>query len=180
MANAMKKNILPIICKIIFWTAIFFLCASLWTYTLGQSNNIEFKDSKTSQFFYEIFFIYTPIAILLTLFGTIKKSYGVFYNIFTSFTTVALSVFIFYVLVQSIFTIGFGAWTTTNIPYQHKENPSRQIKEQLFDLGALGYGGTRVVELQPFMFFFNKVNEIDTNRIDKKEWQLVNKNGDLK
>ena len=79
-----------------------------------------------------------------------------------------------------MFMIGFGAWVTLNIKYEDKSNPNHQIREQIFDIGALGYGDTRVAEVKPFAIIFWEVSEIDTTTIDKTKWKLINKDLDIK
>ena len=54
------------------------------------------------------------------------------------------------------------------------------IKEQLFDIGALSYGGTRIVEIKPILHFWILPTVIDTSTINKSEWENVNEQGDIK
>ena len=56
----------------------------------------------------------------------------------------------------------------------------REIQEQLYDIGAFGYGGQRTVEIKPFLYFFILPTPIDTLSINKEEWEFVNKQGDIK
>lgn len=82
-------------------------------------------------------------------------------------------------MVSLIFKIGFGAWTTVTTIYRHKTE-GKLIKEQLFDVGALGYGGRRIVEIKPILNFLILPTQIDTLSINKNEWLYVNEQGDLK
>ena len=155
-----------------------FIC--IWTLTIGQSVNYEFQDSYLASEFYYYVFLWTPVLILLTLFGTVKKSHSNFTKTIVIIATILSSIASFFILLKYIFMIGFGAWITLNIKYEDKSNPKHQIREQIFDIGALGYGDTRVAEVKPFAFLFWKVNEIDTNTIDKMKWKLINKDLDIK
>ena len=78
-----------------------------------------------------------------------------------------------------IFSFGFGAWTTVTTLYKHKTE-NREIKEQLYDIGAFGYGGQRIVEIKPFLYFWVTPTPIDTLTINKTEWDYVNDQGDIK
>ena len=83
-------------------------------------------------------------------------------------------------LLNNLFTIGFGAWTTYNIAYEDKTNPERQIREQRYDVGALGYGEDRIVEVKPFAGLFWKVATVDTTNMDRAKWIRVDKEADMK
>lgn len=78
-----------------------------------------------------------------------------------------------------LFSFGFGTWITETTIYKHKfEN--RQIKEQLYDIGAFGYCGRRIVEIKPFFKYWIRPTPIDTLTFKKNEWKLVNEQGDIK
>ena len=169
-----------IIFRVIFWSSLLFLAIFLWTITIGQIINYEFRDYKIAGDFYNIIFGGIPIAILLTLFGTLKKHHGKTRRILTIFATVGLTALTFMFLLNNLFTIGFGVWTTFNIAYEHKADFERQIREQRYDVGAFGYGGDRVVEVKPFAKLFWKVTPVDTTKIDKTKWKRVDKEADVK
>ena len=171
---------LRIIFKIIFYCSIVFLIILLWTVICGQKVNIDFRDSHIQSQFYSILFMGMPIAILLTLFGSIRKCYSRKRKILTIIATGLLSIFSFFYIMGSMFTIGFGHWSTMNIAYESKGNPSIQIREQQYDIGALGYGERRVVEVKPFLLLFWKTIPVDTVTIDKTQWRRIDKEGDVK
>lgn len=166
--------------RLIFWTSLLFLAVLLWTLTIGQTINYEFKDSKTANNFYNVILGGTPIAILLTLFGTFKKHHDNVRKLLTICSTVGVTVVAFMFLLNNLFTIGFGTWTTFNIAYEDKTNPERQIREQRYDVGALGYGDDRIVEVKPFGGLFWKVVTVDTTNIDSAKWIRVDKEADMK
>jgi hypothetical protein len=171
---------LKVLYRIIFWSSLLFLAAFLWTVTIGQTINFDFRNHKTANDFYNVILPGTPIAILFTLFGTLKKRQDKTRKLITIFATTGLTVLTFMFLVNNLFTIGFGAWTTFNIAYEYKTNPERQIREQRYDVGALGYGGNRVVEVKPFAGLFWQVSPIDTTKIEKAKWVRVDKEADVK
>ncbi len=57
---------------------------------------------------------------------------------------------------------------------------NKEIKEQLYDIGAFGYGGQRTVEIIQFLKYWVLPTKIDIMTIDKIEWSFVNKQGDIK
>lgn len=157
-----------------------FLSISLCIITIGQALSYEFRNTDFGKEFYFYIFTLLPVAILLTLFGTIKRKHSVIRKTTTIILTAAFASFCFLFLLNNIFTIGFGAWKTFNIAYENKHAPEHQIIEQRYDIGALGYGDSRVVEVKPVAGIFWKVIKVDTNKIDKTNWMRVDKEGDVK
>lgn len=173
-------NMFKVTFRFIFWISAIFLAISIWTLTVGRVLNYEFRNTRLESDFYYWIFTLTPIFILLTFFGTIKKRHGVFRKVLIIILTVSIAAFCFFYLLSNMLRIGFGAWTTFNIAYENKNNSEPQIREQRYDAGALGYGGYRVVEVKPFAILFWKVTPVDTTKIDKSDWKRVDKEGDLK
>lgn len=171
---------MKVIFKTIFYLSLLFLAISLWAITIGQSINFEFKNYQLANEFYNIILPGTPIAILITLFGTLKNRQSSVHKISIVLITILLTFCSFIFLLNNLFTIGFSRWSTFNIAYEHKTERDRQIREQRYDSGALGYGGNRTVEVKPFAFFFWKIIPVDTTKIDKTIWIRVDKEGDVK
>lgn len=165
--------------KFIFWLALTIIAISIFTLTIGQIIPIEFKNNTNQSDFYSFIFFGLPISICLTLFGTIKSKNNKSKNLLIGFLTIVLSIMCFLVLVTSIFSIGFGAWTNETILYRNKYNKELTIKQQIYDLGAFGYGKRRTAELKPFLNYFEIVKIVDTTKIDKTKWLKVNEEGDL-
>ena len=170
---------MQVIKKTIFWTAIAFIGLTIFSLTIGQILPYEFADYKIMHKFYDIIMQGLPVAILLTLFGTIKRKKTKTQNLTLLGLTVLTSILSFFVMVSLMFRIGFGAWTTVTTIYRHKTE-NKEIKEQQFDVGALGYGGQRIVEIKPILKFWILPTKIDTAKINKNEWTFVNEQGDIK
>ena len=168
-------KIIKILLKIIFWLAVIFTGISFYSLIIAQNINIEFADWHLMQKYYDAIFGWLPLTVLLTLCGTIKKENSKLKNIIIAITTITASIFSFFILVGSMFSIGFGAWINTTTLYGNRKNPQITIKEQRFDEGALGYGGTRIVKLKPFMKYWYIVNTIDTTTLNKNGWILLNR-----
>jgi hypothetical protein len=165
--------------KIIFWTSLAFIVLTIFSLTIGQKLPYEFADYKVMHSYYDTIMLGFPISIVLTLFGTIKRKNTKTKNWTFISLTVLSSILAFALMASLIFKIGFGAWTTEMTLYKHKTE-NDLIKEQLFDIGALGYGGHRIVKIKPILKFWILPEPIDTSKIDKNKWVLVNEQGDIK
>ena len=171
MTRAIKKTI--------FWTAITFIVLTIFGLTIGQILPYEFANYKLQHWFYDTIIQGLPIAVLLTLFGTIRQENTKTRNWTFIGLTVLISILCFVAQFFLIFSFGFGAWTTETTIYKHKTE-NKAIKEQLYDIGAFGYGGRRIVEIKPILKYWILPTAIDTLTIDKSEWKFVNEQGDIK
>lgn len=174
------SNVFNIFRKLIFWGAIIFLSIAIYSLTIAQNVPIEFADWRVMHNYYNIVFGGVPMAILLTLFGTIKKRGSILGNVVICFITVFMVFLSYMILIGMMFSIGFGAWINESILYQKTTDQTITINEQIFDVGALGYGGKRIVKLEPFMRYWNTITLVDTSSIDKSKWSVTNNEGDIK
>jgi hypothetical protein len=163
----------------IFWLTIIFIIVALFALTIGQYLPVYFKNYKTQSNFYYLVFTGLPFAILLTLFGTLKREHSKYKNWTIGTLTVLSAGFSFFILMFIMFTIGFGAWTNETILYRNNDDKNITINQQIFDIGALGYGGRRTVKLKPLFVIFQTVENIDITKIDKAKWTYVNEDGDI-
>jgi hypothetical protein len=174
----MKKNVLRAgkgLLKIIFYGSLIFLGIAVFSITIAQGISIEFKDWRVMHDYYDIIFELLPFAVLLTLSGTIKKRYTKLKNLSITGITIMTFFFSCFMIMGLMFRIGFGAWIDQETLYQNRANQSISVKRQIFDAGALGYGGTRIVKLKPFLYYWNIITEVDVEDLDQKEWVLVAK-----
>ena len=160
--------------KIIFWNSILFLLFVVLTFTVGQYINIEFKSSLVSFDFYSSLFFWTPIAIILTLFG-LKKTYSPARKIATSIVTIILSAIVWEILFLISFAEGFHIWRTTTIIYENNENPNKQIREMELRDYSYNPSKKRIVQTEIFLGKFLKISNVDTNKIDKNSWKRTDK-----
>ncbi len=168
-----------IILRIIFWLTIVFIVVAFYALIFGQSSTYEFADWKLSKQFYDTIMQGLPIAILLTLIGTIKRTNDKSKNITIIFTTITGSMFSFFVMASMLFSVSFLTITNDTLLYRHKANSTTVIITQVIGQGTLGADGHRVVKLEPFLKFWNKTSIIDTTRINKAGWIFVNKKIDV-
>ena len=167
-------TILNITCKIIFYIALVFIGVAIFGLTSGQSLDYEFANSDTSRRFYDIIMPGLPIAILLTLFGTIKAKHDKSGNIGIAVFTIIACVISFFIMVSMLFSVGFIVIENDSVLFREKDNPKIIIAKQTIGQGALGSDGHRIVKLEPFLILWNKVSFVDTATINKNEWNFVN------
>jgi hypothetical protein len=167
-------TLLIILRKSIFWLTLIFIAITLFSLTVGQSLNYEFANNDLSSNFYNIIMPGLPIAILLTLFGTIKMKNQKSTNISIIILTILASVISFFIMVNMMFSVGFLVIENEAVLFRKKDNSNIIIAKQSIGQGALGEDGHRIVQLQPFLKFWNRVTIIDTTSIDKGRWKFVN------
>jgi hypothetical protein len=163
----------------IFWLTIIFIIIAFFSLTIGQYLSIDFKNYKTQSDFYYFVFTGLPFAFLLTLFGTLKKQNSKSKNWTIGILTVLSAGISFFILMFTMFMIGFGAWVNETILYRKNDDKNITINQQIYDVGALGYGLKRTVQLKPIFIFFQTVENIDTTKIEKAKWTYVNEEGDI-
>ena len=157
----------------LFWSSIAFLLLFVWTVSFGQWSNLEFRDQELRSDFYNILFDGTPLAVLATLSGTIKKQHTRLRNRLTIFATACAFIVAVWFLLSQMFTLGFSSWTTSEIMYRDRQDSTKQVLRQRFDAGALGYGRERIVVLQPRLFLFSEVHTWDSTQPERAAWQPV-------
>ncbi len=167
-------TVLNIIRKIVFWMTLIFICVTLFSLSFGQSLNYEFANNKVKSNFYNIIMSGLPIAVMLTMVGTIKRKNKKSKNISIVASTILTSGLSFFIIVNMMFLVGFLAIENKIILFRKKSNPKIVIAKQSIGQGALGEDGQRIVQLDPFLKIWNKVTFIDTTSINKSEWIFVN------
>ncbi|GAA5021953.1 hypothetical protein GCM10011506_01890 [Marivirga lumbricoides] len=72
-----------------------------------------------------------------------------------------------------MYSFSYGAWVNKAIIYRNKKNPEVTVNQQSWDIGVFGYAGERTVKITPFLELWNRVEDIDTTKIDRSEWDLL-------
>jgi len=165
----------------IFWLTIAFFILLFAGLMLFSLFSLEFKKSSYGNDFYFYLIFLIPIALLLTMTGTIKKKNSKDKNWGIAGLTTFIAIGVFVIMFSLLMQIAFGGWTNERILYRNIKNKSVSINEQIWDVGALGYdrNSRRVVELRPIFNYFYKVKNIDTAKLDKSEWTFVDEEGDI-
>jgi hypothetical protein len=170
---------LKILLKATFWLSVAFIAVTCYALTFGQSSTYEFADWEVSDRFYNTIMPGLPIAILLTLTGTVKQANDSTKNATIIIATMLAAGISFFVMVSMLFSVGFVRITNDTVLYRHKASPTTTIVSQTIGYGALGGDGHRVVKLEPFLHFWNKRTRMDTAKINKAEWILVDEGMEL-
>lgn len=166
--------------KIFKWVTLAFFGIALFAMTAGQAIPVEFAEWHHMHLFYDVVLQGLPIAVLLSLSWTIKKERPKKANLTVGILTPLLAIATFFGTFFLMFSYGFGAWVNEQVVYENKDNSQTTINQQIWDMGALGYGGRRTVKLTPFLGLWNIVKEIDTAENEAGNWTLVEKKGDIK
>jgi hypothetical protein len=165
---------------IFYLTILFFflLIGGLISFSIFS---LEFK-SKTfgSEFYFYLIFL-IPLAIILTLTGTLNKKNSNNRNWRIGGLTIFIAIVVFVVMFSLLMQISFGGWKNERILYRNAKDKNVSINEQIWDVGALGYdrGSKRIVELRPILNYFYQIKNIDTTNLDKTEWNFVDEEGDI-
>jgi uncharacterized membrane protein len=164
-----------LVLRIIFSASLLYLAITIAAFSIGQFIPIEFSDIKYRNLFYDIGFYGIPIATLLTLSGTLKNSDEAKRTVLKVWLTIFASGLSIVLLFTYILTLGFGAWTDQRVKFTNKENKGIRIVEQMYDIGAFGYGGQRTVKTIPLTPWFNYIMLVDTAELDRSDWIFVQK-----
>ena len=117
--------------KIAYWTSIFLPCFWILTAILGTFIPLEFADNNNEFIYDSIRFYGFPIAILLTLTGTIKKADATSSVATKIFLTIGVAAFSVFVMVMTLFA-GMCDWTTDKVFFENIKNPSVKIVQRDF------------------------------------------------
>jgi len=110
-----------------------------------------------------------PIAFFL-LYAFRSKTFKDF-----SWVDVLFGLFMmFSVLVVGFYTVlnTQGEWVTDVVLYKSKTSEA-QIVEETYELGVFGSDGYRTIEKEKFLYYFYKIEMIDTSNIDSVKWEPV-------
>lgn len=171
---------LNIIFKTIFFLSILFVVLTFYSFTFGQTLPYEFADWRLSRQFYNLIMQGLPLALLLTLTGTLKRKNAKAQNIKIIVVTIIGSIVCFFIMANMLFSVGFLTITNDTLLYKHKTKPTTTIMKQTIGQGALGEDGHRIVQVESFLKFWNKTTIVDTTKLDKSDWIFVNKNIDMR
>lgn len=160
--------------KTIFWLTVVFISVAVFALTFAQASAYEFADWRLSRKFYDLIMAGLPVAVLLTLTGTIKRTNNKSKNITIVVATITGTIVTLFILVSMTFSVGFLTITNHTLLYRLRTNPNTTIMVQHVGQGAFGADGQRIVKLEPFLTIWNKTTIIDTAMINKEDWVFIN------
>ncbi len=121
--------------KIIYWSSILLLCFWILTAILGNFIPLEFANNDGEFIYDSIRFYGFPIAILLTLTGTIKEKDTSGVIAIKIFGTMLVSAFSVFVMFMTVFA-GMCDWITDKVLFENNKNPTTKIVQRSFGCGA--------------------------------------------
>jgi len=161
--------------KIVFWTSLIFIFVFVIVPGVAEFTPLELTNDKFQNSFEEVRFFGLPIAILLTLFGTLKPKDPTGTKITKFILTICLSLLSVYILWMTIFA-GMCRWTDNKILFQNINEKNTKIILRDFGCGAIDSGDPtykvfKIKSITPSLIW---VTTVDTTRIDRQKWQRVN------
>jgi len=160
--------------KFIFWTSIALIATFVLLLVLGAVTPLEFTNEEVKSTFERVRFIGLPIAILLTLFGTLKNrdsKANLFSKVFLTLLAVGISIA---VLFFSLFA-GMCNWSGNQILFENRKSTTTKIVLREYGCGATDSGSPiyRAFRIKPVLPFINVVTVVDTTTIDKSLWTRI-------
>lgn len=157
--------------KIIFRIAIGLLAFWLISPIVFDLMGLEFKNQTLGDSYEQIRGFGILICILLTLFGTIKKTDEIKEIIFKVFMTFSTVIVVFIFMAMMAFS-DMCVTTYGDVLYISKTNKKVKIVETSFGCGATdSSSSTRsVTKKRDILHYFILVKRVDLYKIDKNEW----------
>ncbi len=160
--------------KIVSWTSIVLLSIWILTPIFGTFLPLEFSNNHYEYIYDSIRFFGIPIAIFLLLLGTIKKEDTSRIIVTKAFTAIGISAFAVFIMFMTVFA-GMCDTTTHKVFFENKQRPSTKIVQRSFGCGATDSSPatmkvSQIREITPYLIW---VTSVDTNQIDKSEWNRI-------
>jgi len=160
--------------KIIYWTSLAFIFLFVIVPFVGQFTPLEFTNDNFKTLLEEIRFFGLPIAILLTLFGTLKPKDSTASKGIKIALTISVSALSFFFLLVSAFGNMCG-WTNNKTLFNNINDKTTKIVLRDFGCGATDSGSPiyKVCKIKNISPVFIWVTDTDTTKIDRQVWQRV-------
>jgi hypothetical protein len=160
--------------KIIYWTSLVLIFVFVIVPFVGQFTPLEFTNDNFQDSFEQFRFFGLPIAILLTLFGTLKAKDSTGTKTSKIVLTICISVFSVFILFMTVFA-GMCRWTNNKILFNNITDKTTKIVLRDFGCGATDSGSPtykvcKIKSITPLLIW---VTAIDTTNIDRQIWQRV-------
>lgn len=162
---------MPQIRKAIFLLALGLIGFYLLTVGFIVLQDLEFKSADIESIYYKSSWL-LPLAILLTLTGTLKQplrtsKYGL--------TIIVITVLLALITSFVLFVEGLSRtcqWSTMEVLYKSKNDINKKIIKQRFDciVNDESTLTQRIVEQRSCFMFFTQSQLVDTTQIDKTIW----------
>lgn len=162
------------ISKIIYWVSLASIFVFVIVPLIGRFTPLEFTNDNFKDLFEQIRFFGLPIAILLTLFGTLKHKDTTSTKTMKTLLTICIAVFSVFILFMTVFA-GMCRWTNSKVLFENKSDNTTKIVLRDFGCGATDSGNPtykvcKIKNITPVLIW---VTSIDTAKINRQIWQRV-------
>jgi hypothetical protein len=163
------------ITRIIYWTSLASIFIFVIVPFIGQFTPLEFTNNNFQDIFEQIRFFGLPIAIILTLFGTLKHKDTSTTKATKTVLTICVAVFSVVVLFMTFFAGIMCRWTNNKVLFENKNDKTTKIVLRDFGCGATDSGlpTYKVCKIKNISTLLIWVTGIDTTKIDRQIWQRV-------
>lgn len=163
--------------KIIYWGSLAFIFVFIIVPFAGQFTPLELTSDNFQDLFEQIRFFGLPIAILLTLFGTLKQKDPTDTRIGKIVLTICVAAFSAFILFMTVFA-GMCRWTNNKVLFENKNDKTTKIVLRDFGCGATDSGSPtykvcKIKRISPLLVW---VTNVDTTKINRVAWLRVDDN----
>jgi hypothetical protein len=155
--------------KLVFWLSIAVLFLLVIVPIIGNILPLKLSDDRLNSKFWEIRFFGIPIAILLTLSGTLKRNDDKGQNILIIVSTVMIAGLSCLILFFSVF-MDMCSWNNKKILFVNDAGDKIILRD--YGCGAVDSGDPiyNIVKVKRIAPGLNWVTNVDTSKIDKTIW----------
>ncbi|RZJ81617.1 MAG: hypothetical protein EOO20_25045 [Chryseobacterium sp.] len=160
--------------KIIFWVSLVILIVGITYLFYGQHSEYYFADEKLGALLLKVLAVVSPLALIGSLFGTLKEHYT------PKMKVGMISVTVFLAVVLALFNLALSLephtvyWTDYRTVYTEKSDSNSIIIEQLSsEIGLSNEPSSRYVQVVRVNFLFQRRHIITLEKIDFDKWNLV-------
>ena len=165
---------MEIINKIIYWTSLTLIFLFVIVPFVAIFTPFEYTNDELWSQIVRVRFLWLPVLILLTLFGTLKPQNSASNNQIKIILTICVSLFFTFISFVIMFAYK-GKWTDKEILFNNINDKNTKIVLQEYGLGGGLYKTPtyRICKIKNILPSLIWVTEIDTTKIDRQTWQQV-------
>ena len=136
--------------------------------------DLEFANDSVKSNYKEFMFVAVPVAILLTLTGTIKFKESIPVILGKVLATTVIAAFVVFLMIASVFS-DMCTWTNNEILFEHKTDPNTKIIQREFGCGAVDGGPPTegIYKVEYLTKYFIRPSLVDTSNINRNEWVMI-------
>lgn len=160
--------------KIVYRTSNFLLSFWLLTAIFGTFITLEISNHHYEFIYDNIRFFGIPVAIILTLTGTIKQGDTTEKITTKVCMTIIIAMVVVFIMIMTLFA-GMCDWTTDKVFFESKQSSATKIVQRSFGCGATDSSPAtiRLFKVREFTPYLIWVTSVDTNQINKSEWTRI-------